>query len=48
MKTIKIITLLCFLSIGVSQNNKNHSVFVKAQYVPSIGINYKLTNNISV
>lgn len=43
MKTIKIITLCCFLSIGISQNKQKHSVFVKAQLYPSVGINYRIT-----
>lgn len=44
MKIIKIITLLCFLSIGVSQNANRHSIFVKVQLLPSVGVNYKITD----
>ncbi len=47
MKIIKIIILLCFLSIGISQNINRYSAFVKAQLYPSVGINYKITNHAS-
>ena len=48
MKTIKIITLFCFLSIGVSQNANRHSVFVKAQYIPTVGAAFKISNRLSI
>ncbi len=48
MKTIKIIILLCFLSIGVSQNANRHSIFIKAQYIPTVEVDFKISNRLSV
>ena len=48
MKTIKIITLLCFLSIGVSQSANRHSLFLKAQNIPTVGADFSISNRLSV
>lgn len=48
MKTIKIISILCFLSISFSQDIDKHSVFIKAQYVPTVGAEFKLSQKISL
>ena len=39
-----IVSFMFFHSISFSQNNKKHNVFIKAQLLPSVGINYKITD----